>query len=375
MAERVFSVLGLFETPDALLAAVPRLKAKALGRLEAYTPYPVHGLEEAMGLRRSPLGGMVMVMGVLGTLTALLFQYWMNAVDYPLVTGGKDPSSWQAFVPIMFEVTVLFATFTAGLGMLLLLNKLPAFWHPFLDSEASKVATRDRFALAVEAEAGLLDAAAVSAALKAAGAASVETIPEPASARLVSINALLGLAAAGAAACVLAGAFMYWGIKLFPTLPPMSHMLAQPRLDAQMPSRFFRDSRGMRTPAEGAVARGGLPYPFDKDDQARGLANPLPRTEEVLRLGKKVFSNNCLICHGPLADGNPILTAAYGGKPANLQSKKFLDYPEGEIYHTIMRGKNAMPRLGDGFTEDERWAVIHYLRALQRAQHAKDSDL
>jgi len=168
---------------------------------------------------------------------------------------------------------------------------------------------------------------------------------------------------------------MYWGIKLFPVLPPMSHMLEQPRLDAQKPSQFFKDGRGMQAPPAGTVARGRLPYPFEKLEQAKGLANPLPRTEEVMLLGKKVFSNNCLICHGPLANGTPILTEAYGGKPANLQAKKFLDYTDGEIYHTIMKGKNAMPPFGGGFTEDERWAVVHYVRALQRAQHAKDSDL
>ncbi|MCX5795167.1 MAG: DUF3341 domain-containing protein [Elusimicrobia bacterium] len=375
MLERAFGVLGIFESPTVLLAAVPKLKAKALGRLEAYTPYPVHGLEEALGLRRSPLGGMVLVMGVLGTITAFLFQWWMSSVDYPLVTGGKDPSSWQAFIPIMFEVTVLFATFTAGLGMLLLLNKLPKFWHPFLSSEASGAVTRDRFALSIEAEAGMLDVAAAQAALKEAGAVSVEVLAELAPPKRISINALLGLAGGGALVCVIAGAAMYWGIKLFPVLPPMSHMLVQPRLDAQLPSRFFKDGRGMQAPPAGTVARGGLPYPFEKLEQAKGLADPLPRTAEVLQLGRKVFSNNCLICHGPLADGNPILTAAYGGKPANLQAKKFLAYTDGEIYHTIMKGKDAMPSLGNGFTEDERWAVVHYVRALQRAQHAKDTDL
>ena len=375
MAERAFGVLGLFEDPAAMLAAVPKLKSKALGRLEAYTPYPVHGLEEALGLRRSPLGGMVMVMGVLGAITAFLFQWWMSSVDYPLVTGGKDPSSWQAFVPIIFEVTVLFATFTAGLGMLLLLNKLPVFWHPFLSSEASKSVSRDRFALSIEAEAGLLDVAAIQAALKEAGAVTIEVLAELPPPKKMSLQALLGLAAGGAAACWLAGAAMYWGVKLFPVLPPMSHMLEQPRLDAQKPSRFFKDGRGMQAPPAGTIARGQLPYPYEKEEPAKDLANPLPRTMEVLRLGRKMFSNNCLICHGPLADGTPILTAAYGGKPANLQAKKFLDYTDGEIYHTIMRGKNAMPPFGGGFTEDERWAVVHYVRALQRAQHAKDSDL
>jgi len=105
------------------------------------------------------------------------------------------------------------------------------------------------------------------------------------------------------------------------------------------------------------------------------LKSPMKVFAVFGELGRKVFAHNCLICHGPLADGTPILTAAYGGRPANLQSRKYLGLSDGEIYHTIMKGENAMPRLGDGFTEDERWAVIHYIRALQRAQHAKDGDL
>ena len=136
MSDQAFAVLGLFDSADALMTAIPQVKARKLGRLEAYTPYPIHGMDEALDLRRSPLGGMVLVMGILGAITTLGFEYWMSAVDYPIVTGGKAPWSWEAFVPIMFEVTVLFATFTAGLGMLLLLNKLPFFGHPILASKA-----------------------------------------------------------------------------------------------------------------------------------------------------------------------------------------------------------------------------------------------
>src|SRR5512137_1528672 len=138
---RVFAVFGLFETPGALLGAVAPVKAARLGRLEAYTPYPVHGLDAALGLRRSPLGGMVLVMGILGALSALAFEGWASAMDYPLITGGKRLFSWQAFVPILFEVMVLFATFTAGLGMLFLMNRLPAFAHPMLSSRAIAAVT------------------------------------------------------------------------------------------------------------------------------------------------------------------------------------------------------------------------------------------
>ncbi|MCE1228447.1 MAG: DUF3341 domain-containing protein, partial [Firmicutes bacterium] len=85
---KTFAVLGLFDHPDALMQAIPQVKAKNIGRIETYTPYPIHGMDEALGLRRSPLGGMVLVMGVLGALTAFGFQYWISAVDYPIVTGG-----------------------------------------------------------------------------------------------------------------------------------------------------------------------------------------------------------------------------------------------------------------------------------------------
>ena len=120
MSERAFAVLGLFDSAQALIDAVPTVKAKRLGRLETYTPYPVHGMDEALELRRSPLAGMVLVAGFVGAAMALFFQWWMSAVDYPIPTGGKALFSWQAFVPIMFEMTVLFATFTAvGFGMAL----------------------------------------------------------------------------------------------------------------------------------------------------------------------------------------------------------------------------------------------------------------
>ena len=88
MSETSYAVLGIFDTPNALMAAIPKARAAKLGTVEAYTPYPIHGIDEALGLRKSPLGGMVLVMGVLGALTAFSFQYWISAVDYPIVTGG-----------------------------------------------------------------------------------------------------------------------------------------------------------------------------------------------------------------------------------------------------------------------------------------------
>jgi mono/diheme cytochrome c family protein len=375
MSERAFAVLGLFDSAQALVDAAVRLAPRRLGRLEAYTPYPVHGIDDVLGARRSPLAGMTLVAGALGAVTAMVFEWWTSAVDYPVVTGGKAPFSWQAFVPIMFEVTVLFATFTAGLGMLHLLARLPFFGHPILSSKAMASITRDRFALAVEAEAGGLDVEAAKAALAGAGAREIEVLTVPAERGPFPLRFLSRSALGIAAACVAAGYATYWGVKLIPVLPPMVHMLEQPRLDAQEANAFFPDGHGMRPPVPGTVDREHVPYPFRTQEEAAALVNPLPRTAEVLRLGRKAYENHCAVCHGALGNGVPTLTPAYGAKPANLQSRAIREVADGQIYHVIVRGKNAMPSYAADLTEEERWAIVHYVRVLERAQNAKDEDL
>jgi len=375
MSETSYAVLGIFETPDALMQAIPKARAAKLGTVEAYTPYPIHGIDDALGLRKSPLGGMVLVMGILGALTAFGFQYWISAIDYPIITGGKAANSWEAFIPIMFEVTVLFSTFTAGLGMLLLLNKLPFFGHPVLSSKAITSITRDRYALAIEAESESFDSAAAAQALKGAGAVEVEVLPAPDRSPFLTSDFILRTLGGIFVACLVAGIGIYLATKWFPLLKPMVYMQDQPRLNAQKPSTFFKDGRGMQPPVPGTVARGHLPTATGTQDASATLQNPLPRTNEVFAVGKKAYLNRCEVCHGALGNGLGSLTSAYGGKPANLQSQQFRDYSDGKIYWAIVNGKNAMPAHAAYLSESERWSVVHYVRALQRAQNAKDEDL
>ncbi|GLH73022.1 hypothetical protein GETHLI_15240 [Geothrix limicola] len=375
MPETSYSVLGIFETPDALMKAIPKARAAKLGEVEAYTPYPIHGIDDALGHRKSPLGGMVLVMGILGAITAFGFQYWISAIDYPIITGGKAANSWEAFIPIMFEVTVLFATFTAGLGMLFLLNKLPFFGHPVLSSKSITGITRDRYALAIEAEDESFDSAAAAQTLKDAGAIEVEILPAPDRSPFLTSNFILRALGGIFTACVVAGLAMFFLTKWFPLLAPMKYMQDQPRLNAQKASTFFKDGHGMQQPVAGTVARGFLPTATGTQEEAASLVNPLPRTKEVFAEGRKVYVNRCEVCHGSLGNGVGSLTAAYGGKPANLQSQMFREYPDGKIYWAIVNGKNAMPSHAPYLSENERWAVVHYVRALQRAQNAKDEDL
>ncbi|HEX7599498.1 MAG TPA: quinol:electron acceptor oxidoreductase subunit ActD [Polyangia bacterium] len=375
MSETSYSVLGIFDTPDALMKAIPKVRASMLGTVEAYTPYPIHGIDEALGLRRSPLGGMVLVMGVLGAVTALGFQYWISAIDYPIITGGKAAGSWEAFIPIMFEITVLFATFTAGLGMLFLLNKLPFFGHPVLSSKAITGITRDRYALALEAVDESFDSAAAAQLLRSAGAVEVEVLPAPDRSPFLTSGFILRTLGGIFAACLVSGLAMFFVTKWLPLLAPMKYMEDQPRLNAQKPSSFFKDGHGMQRPVSGTVARGHLPTATGTQEAAAALVNPLPRTKEVFAVGRKAYGNRCEVCHGAIGNGTGSLTAAYGGKPANLQAQQFRDYPDGKIYWVIMNGKNAMPSHAADLTETQRWAVVHYVRALQRAQNAKDEDL
>jgi mono/diheme cytochrome c family protein len=259
--------------------------------------------------------------------------------------------------------------------MLFLLNKLPFFGHPVLSSKAIKGITRDRFALAIEAESEAFDAAAAAKVLAEAGAKEVEVLPAPERSPFLTSDYVLRLAGGIFVACLVAGVGIYTLTKWFPLLAPMSYMQDQPRLNAQKPSAFFKDGHGMQRPVAGTVARGHLPTATGTQEAAASLVNPLPRTAEIFALGRKAFHNRCEVCHGALGNGVGSLTAAYGAKPANLQAEQFRQYPDGKIYWAIVNGKNAMPAHAADLTETQRWAVVHYVRALQRAQNATDADM
>ena len=375
MTSGPFAVLGLYSKAEKIIDAASKIRQRKLGHLEAYTPYPVHGLDHALGIGPSKLGKVVMVMGLLGTSLALLFEWWTSAVDYPVITGGKPLFSWQAFVPVMFEVTVIFATFTAGLAMLFVFNKLPFFGHPILHSKAIKDITRDKLALSIEQSGAALDIEAARKALMESGAESVEVVEIPAWPRLTLVSLLRSMGAI-VAACVVAGLGSYGTQKMLPVVLPMVHMHDQPKLNAFRSSTFFADGRGMQPAVAGTVARGHLPPAFSKPEEAgQILANPVVLTNRVAERGRKVFNDHCAVCHGTVGDGVALLSRAYGAKPGNFMTAEMQKQPDGYIYGVLMLGKNAMPSYAADLDESDRWAVTHYIRILQRSQNAKDEDL
>jgi len=149
-ASRHYGVVGDFDTPEDLLRAIRTLRVAGFTKMEAYTPFPIHGIDEALGEPRSPLGRVVIVAALFGLASAIALQWWTGAVDYKLVIAGKPLFALEPSVPIMFELSVLFGAFGALFGMFHL-NRMPTYYHAFFNYSRSEGASNDRFLLAVEA--------------------------------------------------------------------------------------------------------------------------------------------------------------------------------------------------------------------------------
>lgn len=142
-------LLAEFETPEALLNAIRALKGRRLVKLDAFTPWPVKGLDEALLLPKSRVPLVTLLGGLAGAGVAYLIQWWTNAVDYRLIVGARPAHAVPAFVPIVFETTVLFAGFSALLSMLYFCG-LPELWSPVLEADGIQSASLDRFWLGVD---------------------------------------------------------------------------------------------------------------------------------------------------------------------------------------------------------------------------------
>lgn len=146
----LYGLLAEFDSPQALLSATRHAYAAGYRRMDAYAPFPVEGLAEALGFHNTRMPLLVLIGGLLGGTCGYLLQYYAAVVDYPLNVGGRPLHSWPAFVPITFEMTILGAALFAVLGMLAL-NGLPMPYHPVFHVARFALSSRDRFFLCVEA--------------------------------------------------------------------------------------------------------------------------------------------------------------------------------------------------------------------------------
>jgi len=171
----VHGVVAYFDTAPDIYHAAEAVREAGYTRWDVHTPFPVHGMEDAMGMKKTKLPIIVACGAFTGTFLAWLMQYWMSAVDYPLVVHGKPPGAWEAFVPIMFEISVLLAAFTT-LFTMLALNGLPRFYHPLFKKESFLRVSQDRFAVVIEAADPRFDPGHVRKVLADAGSRQIELV-------------------------------------------------------------------------------------------------------------------------------------------------------------------------------------------------------
>ncbi|MEX2214738.1 MAG: DUF3341 domain-containing protein [Phycisphaeraceae bacterium] len=173
----LYGLLGEFEEVTAVVAAAKVFRDEGFTEWDVHSPFPIHGIDKAMGAKPTILPWLVLIGGVLGLIAGIVLSWWTNAVNYPYLISGKPQWSFAANVPVIFETTVLFAAFTAGLGMLVL-NKLPLLYHPLFKSRRFRRVTSDRFFIVIEAHDPKFDLARVKDLLKASGAKGIEEIFE-----------------------------------------------------------------------------------------------------------------------------------------------------------------------------------------------------
>ena len=150
MSENLYGIIAEFCEPEQLLTAVRAAYKVGYRKMDAYSPYVVEGVAEALGFRRTRLPLLVLLGGIAGAVTAYGMQWYSAVIDYPLNVGGRPLHSWPAFVPITFELTVLFAALAGAIGMLAL-NGLPRPYHPVFNAPHFKLASQTRFFLCIEA--------------------------------------------------------------------------------------------------------------------------------------------------------------------------------------------------------------------------------
>jgi hypothetical protein len=170
-------LLAEYLSPDEVLAAAKAARSAGYSRMDAYSPFPVHGLAEALGQEDVRVGWIVFICGCIGAIAGFGLQYWASVLYYPLNVGGKPFNSWPAFVPVTFECTVLLAAFGAFIGMFAL-NGLPRPHHPIFNASRFERASLDRFFLCIESADPLFDSQKTREFLASTGAISVEQVEE-----------------------------------------------------------------------------------------------------------------------------------------------------------------------------------------------------
>lgn len=434
---KLVGLLAEFEQQSSLLSAANHVREAGYKKTDAYSPFPVHGLDPALGIPRTKLPFMVLATGIGAACFAVFLQWYANAAaespvwpGYDYIIGGKPYWSLPANIPVVFEITVLLSAFAAFFGMWGL-NKLPQYANPLHRIARFQRATSDRFFIMIEAEDEKFDRERTENELNDWGASAVEVVEEdltdqelPSWLRPVGICALCLLLIPPV--LILRARGMTNSMPRLHVNPDMDWQFkskaqnVSPSLDGEEGEYLFADGRVMRPPIPGTIARGELE---DDDSYFRGIvpggspvnlddttfastsapgsgtqdADPNepewvmafpPEVEismETLERGKEKFNIYCAVCHGYAGDGDGLvsqrgLELSAVGKAAwtqarNLHDEEIESQPIGRLFDTITNGRSTMAGYKSQLSVEDRWAVVLYVRALQEAEYSSVDDV
>jgi hypothetical protein len=172
----IYGLMAEFETPGTIIAAANKTYAAGYKKIDAYSPFPIEELSDAIGFHRNGVAPVVLTGGILGCLTGYLMQWWIATVSYPVNVGGRPYHSWPSFIVVTFELTILFSVLAAVFGMLAL-NGLPMPYHPVFNVERFAFASRDRFFLIIFSSDPKYSSAETRAFLESLEPRSVSEVP------------------------------------------------------------------------------------------------------------------------------------------------------------------------------------------------------
>lgn len=392
-----------FDSPGALISAAEQVRDAGFTKWDTHSPFPVHGIDAAMGIRPTRLPWIIFLFGVVGCGLGVLLQWWTNAANpadylwlpnflrpYDFFVSGKPDFSLPANIPVIFEMTVLFAALAAVFGMLAM-NNLPRHHNPLFDCDRFRRVTADRFYLFIQDDDPKFDAQRTKALLDGLGGIAVESVLEQPSPNrwptAITIGTIIVVCLALFPPLLVARARV--ALSREPRIHLVQDMDNQERFKAQQANPYFADARADRPPIEGTVARTDpivdTPLLTGKTADGawlQGYPPELTVTDAFVKHGQVKFNVYCAPCHGlgGFGDGTvparamELDTEGYV-QPTSMHDQVVLDRENGHIFNTITNGIRSMPPYGSQIPPKDRWAIISYVRALELSQRADLEDV
>lgn len=438
---KLLGLLAQFPDADELVDAARKVTDTGLRRVEAYSPFPIHGIDAALKAPKSLLPWFVFCCGSTGCMVGILLTWWTNATEmavpfsgYAYQISGKPIWSFNANIPVIFELTILFSAFGAFFGMIGF-NRLPKLSNPLFRNERFQKVTSSGFSLFVSAEDAKFSEQKSADLLREAGATQVE----PCYSEVEGLKLPKGLMTPAAALVLLALVPLFWiaasasGRSELTRRTIWIDMDFQPKLKPQKeaPTTVFADGRAQRVAPTGTVARGSLradrgyfegiePGPMASSGRVSAnfvsyqtadggqapapaatpgaaAADPalppepnwvkdfpaeVPLSADTVARGRQRFEIHCAACHGQGGFGDGLiakraqeLQQGTWVPPSSIHSEDVVGQPVGKLFNTISNGVRKMPGYKEHISVPDRWAIVLYLRVLQRSQNAAEKDV